>query len=225
MAYELTYQLTYADGHEDRIPVRPDPADHRLRPAADFIPPAWAALTHHQCSHCTLDPAEHPFCPVAVNIAHAFTGLRAGRSYEPVTLTVDTPQRSYRTYTTLQRALSSLLGLISALSDCPHTRPLHPMALHHLPLATEEETFTRALSVLLLREYLAGRDGRDVAATMETLYANLNRLNHSFARRLADAGDSDAAVNAIVLLDVLARDISFELSEHLPRMKALFDTP
>src|SRR5690606_26624064 len=122
MAYELTYQLTYADGSKDRIPVRPDPADQRLHPAAGFAPPAWAALTHHQCSHCTLDPAEHPFCPVAVNIAHAFTGLRAGRSFEPVTLTVETPQRSYRADTTLQRALSSLLGLISALSDCPHTR-------------------------------------------------------------------------------------------------------
>ena len=222
MTYELAYRLTYTDGREDHIPIQPDPADQRLRPAAGFIPPAWAALTHHQCGHCTLDPAEHPFCPVAVNIAHAFTGLRNGPSYEPVTLTVETPHRSYRADTTLQRALSSLLGLISALSDCPHTRPLHPMALHHLPLATEEETFTRALSVLLLREYLAGRDGRDVAATMETLYANLNHLNRSFARRLADAGDSDAAVNAIVLLDVLARDISFELSEHLPRMKALF---
>src|SRR5690606_1695792 len=128
MAYELTYQLTYADARADRIPGRPDPADHRLRPAADSIPPAWAAPTHHPCSPGPLDPAEHPFWPVAVNIAHAFTGLRDGRSYEPVTLTVDTPQRSYRTDTTLQRALSSLLGLISALSDCPHTRPLHPMA-------------------------------------------------------------------------------------------------
>ncbi len=33
------------------------------KPGGDL--PDWAQLDFHQCPHCPLDPAAHPFCPVA----------------------------------------------------------------------------------------------------------------------------------------------------------------
>lgn len=222
MSTEIVYRLGYQDGGADIIRVRPAPEDDRLHAAADYTPPDWARLGHHQCPHCPLSDRTQPWCPVAVNIAQAFEQVRPGHSYTPVALHVSTAQRDYHSTTTLQRALSSLFGLLSALSDCPHTLPLHPMARFHLPLASDTETFVRALSMMLIRAHLQQQTGEQALADLEALYGNLNRLNRSFARRLGAVSEGEPAANAIVLLDVLARDVSFELSDQLPSLRELF---
>ncbi len=64
------------------------------------------------------------------------------------------PQRRYQQDTSLPRALSSLFGLICALSDCPHTRFLRPMAHFHLPLSSDTETLVRTASLYSLQRDL-----------------------------------------------------------------------
>jgi hypothetical protein len=71
-------------------------------------------------------------------------------SYDTIRLDVTTRERFISQDTTAQRGISSLLGLLIATSGCPHTRFLRPMARHHLPFASCEETLYRAASMYAL---------------------------------------------------------------------------
>lgn len=221
MPTDILYRFRFADESEDQVRVGAADGAHLTTPAS-YQPPAWAQLSHHQCPHCPLDATRQPWCPVATNIAYVFEQVRPGRSYTPVTLTVGTALRDYQAETTLQRALSSLFGLVCALSDCPHTAPLYPMARFHLPLASDTETFVRALSMMLLRTHLLQQPGTQAVAQLEQLYGNLNQVNRSLAQRMASQSEGEPAANAVVLLDVLARDVTFELADQLPSLRAMF---
>ena len=221
MPTDILYRFRFADHSEDTVRVGTADGAHLTTPAG-YQPPAWAQLTHHQCSHCPLETSQQRWCPVAVNIAYVFEQIRPGRSFTPVTLTVDTALRSYQAETTLQRALSSLFGLVCALSDCPHTAPLYPMARFHLPLASDTETFVRVLSMTLLRMHLLQQPGNQAVAELELLYRDLNQLNRSLARRLGSQSEGEPAANAVVLLDVLARDVTVELADQLPSLREMF---
>lgn len=224
MQPDIVYQLEFPDGAVQRIPIFTTPEQREILVDDDFVPPDWARLDYHQCSHCTLDPATHAWCPIARNIAFLFPDTLAGQSFDQLTLRVTVPAREYANQTTLQRALGSLFGLICSLSPCPHTQPLRPMGIFHLPLATESETLIRACAFFLLRRYLEHLDDPSIdinLGTMEETYRNLKLLNKGLAGRLR--GDSsDAAANAIVLLDIFARDVDFELGDQLEALRPFF---
>ena len=164
-------------------------------------------------------------CPIAVNLAQAVAPLSPRQSHDKVELTVEAPQRCYQVQTTVQRALGSLFGLISALSDCPYTRPLRPMGYFHLPVASERETLLRTVSFFVLKRFLDQRDTdckHIDLKELEAIYRNLNTLNRCFVGRLRGALRTDATVNALIHLDLLVRDVSFELSEQLEVLGPLF---
>ncbi len=220
---DYVYTLTTPEGAQQRIPITL--VDDRITPPADFSPPAWAALTYHQCSHCPLDPAQHRYCPIALNLAFLLPSSALGDSYQPVAVDVETPQRRYSQTSTLQRALSSLFGLICGFSDCPHTRFLRPMARFHLPMSSHTETLVRTTSLYLLQRYLnGGREETDSQSLndLNQRYAALNELNRCFTRRLRDSSDSDARINALILLHVTAREMHWDLEEELVSLAPLF---
>lgn len=224
MPHDIQYDIGFATGKHDRIPLTLD-RDGTIAVDPDFHPPEWARLTFHQCAHCTLDPATHTYCPIARNIAFLFPQSFSGNSWENVGLVVDTAARRYTVDTTLQRALGSLFGLVCSLSDCPHTRPLRAMGTFHLPIASDQETLVRAAAFFLLKRYLEHlRDAtvRVDLAEMESTYKNLKILNRGLAERFRGDGSSDAAINAIVLLDILARDVDFELEDQLDALRNIF---
>lgn len=221
---DIHYRFLDDDSRE--VSIWLEPGSHRIRITEAFTPPDWARLEHRQCSHCPLDPAEHTYCPIALNLAYLLPVQNLGNSFDPLTLEVETPQRRYRADTTLQRALSSLFGLICALSDCPHTQFLRPMALFHLPISTETETLVRVASLWLLERYLKSRDDPGVSVDLDGLnqaYHNLNELNRCFVERLRGDSHSDAPVNAIVLLQVLTRGMNWELDDELEAIAPLFN--
>ena len=225
MQPDIGYFLTFEDGRREDIAVMLDPEGGEILCDEKFVPPAWALLGHEQCSHCPLHTDEVTYCPIARNMAYLFTGRNTGTSHDKVFLRVQVGQRGYVFDTTTQRALSSLFGLICALSPCPHTLPLRPMGVFHLPLATDIETLVRISSLFLLRSYLAHQDNATIPvdlSDMESTYRNLGKLNHGIAARLRSASSSsDAAVNAITLLDVLVKDVRFELDSQLSLLKEL----
>lgn len=226
MPPDISYDIRYPEGSHDRITVRTD-NDGNIGVDADFQPPDWARLSFHQCAHCTLDPAEHEYCPIARNIAFLFPESFSSASWQDVTLTVATETRRYSGETTLQRALGSLFGLICSLSECPHTRALKPMGIFHLPLSNDRETLVRAASFFLLKRYLEHLRNPAISVDlgeMETTYKNLKILNRGLAQRFRGDGSSDAAANAFVLLDILARDVDFELEEQLDALHRIFAT-
>ncbi|MEE4251196.1 MAG: hypothetical protein V2I38_11455 [Alcanivoracaceae bacterium] len=226
MQPDISYQLTFSDSREERIVLMLDPQSGEIVCHDDYTPPDWAMLGHNQCSHCPLRPDEVTYCPIARNIAHLFSGNNTGSSHDRVALRVEMGQRIYLFETSAQRALSSLFGLICALSPCPHTQPLKPMGIMHLPLASDVETLVRISSLFLLRSYLAHQDNPAVPvdlSEMESTYQNLTTLNKGMASRLREASASDTAVNAITLLDVLVKDVRFELDSQLKLLRELMN--
>ena len=220
MPPDVRYIFRYRDGAEECVDIHHDASGTLIVPPT-FEPPDWTALECEQCSHCPLNPRENPRCPVAVNIALVCADRPLGQSHTPVSLRVVTPQREYRTETTVQRAMSALLGLAGALSSCPYTRPLRAMALSHLPVATERESLVRMTSLHLLGQYIRQQQDPSVAVSLDDLpqvYKDLATLNHGMARRLRHVKGTDAALNAIVLLDILSRDMRIELDQALPRL-------
>lgn len=222
---DFEYRITSEAGELTRIPLYLEKDTKAIHIPASFQAPAWARLDHQQCNHCPLDPATTRDCPVARNVAYVFSLASWGDSFEDIHLEVVTPQRMYAMDTSLQRALGALFGLVCALSNCPYMLPLRPMGLFHLPLATESETFFRAASVFLMHSYLQRETDPEAPvdlSQMEEAYSNLREINVSFARRLRNIDGAEAATNAIILLDMLTRDVTFQLEEQMPHLRRLF---
>ena len=224
MPPEILYSLQ--DGTEQSVEVRLElsPDNHGLVVPDDYEAPPWARLEHCQCSHCPLDPARHGDCPIARNLAYTLPHQDLGASFREIDLRVDNGRREYRTHTTVQRALSSLFGLVCALSDCPHTRFLRPMALFHLPVSTETETLARTVGFYLLGRYLSRRSGNQQPLDLDDLnkaYRDLGELNRCFVARLRQT-PSDGPVNAMILLHVITQDVNWEINDQLDALASLF---
>lgn len=226
-AVEIEYRLSCPDRGEYVFTVQLDSGTlAQCASEPSFLPP-WTALQFQQCPNCPLEAADHPHCPVAVNLVPLLRGIGDLQSHEPVQLHVREPRRTTSSNTTAQRAVSSLLGLMMATSTCPHTAYFRPMARFHLPLASKEETVYRATSMYLLAQYFAYRDGGNPDLDMSGLariYANLEIVNRAVAQRLRSASEQDAAVNAVVILDVLAKTLPDSIVDNLVGMRQLFSS-
>lgn len=225
MQPDIHYQLTDGDDQVTHIRLYQEPDHHGLMVDSDFVAPDWARLEYHQCSHCPLSKDQYRDCPIARNLAWVLPDHQLGRSFDPIHLQVTTQERQFRIDTTAQRALSSLFGLVCALSDCPHTRFLRPMALFHLPVSTETETLARVAGFFLLQRHLAQRDTPHQSLNFDDLnqaYRNLGELNRCFVERFRSSNDSDAPINAMILLHVLTKEVNGELHEQLDDLAALF---
>jgi len=162
---------------------------------------------------------------VAVNIADVVMRLERLMSYDKIQLRVTTQERSVIQDTTAQRGISSLMGLIMATSGCPHLAVFRPMARFHLPLANEEETIYRATSMYLLAQYFVKKQGGTPDLDLEgltTVYENVEEVNACLARRLRAASSTDSAVNAVVLLDMHAKNVPWMIEESLEKVRCLF---
>lgn len=187
--------------------------------------PEWARLDYHTCPDCPLSGSGAERCPVAANLVPLLQKCNDLSSHQNCHVEVDTPQRRYSTQTTMQRGLSSLLGLVMATSDCPDMAFLRPMARFHLPFASDEETSYRAVSSYLLFQYFATKAGKEADLSLSglrTIYQRLQVINRAFAERLRAACAEDAAVNAIVQLDLFAKDIPYSIDERLDDLEYLF---
>jgi len=186
----------------------------------------WIKLEFNQCHHCPLDSRNELFCPVAANLAPLIKLCDNTSSYERLDIEVETTERTYLVNnTTAQRAFSSLMGLVIATSSCPHTTFFRPMARHHLPLASDEETLYRAVSSYLLLQYFKRKYGKSADYDLhglDEIYKNMQIINTTMATRLREASNNDAAVNAIVLLDMFAKAIPYSIDEALDELHYLY---
>lgn len=223
---KIRYQFDF-DNDDSRIfTINLD--DERIE-ATDPLPevlPSWTNLTFEQCHHCPLNPEKHRHCPLAARLSQASEPLADILSHDEVNVTVFSNGREIRIKTTAQRATSALLGLISATSGCPHTVYMKPMARFHLPFASEEETIYRAISMYLLARYFQSNDQSQMETNLDgltTIYKNLQTVNAATAKRLrAGAGIGDAAVNAIILLDMYAKALPAVIADSVDEVKYLF---
>lgn len=214
----ITYRFHWEDDREWTYAVHfPEPGEAVADAALPEGAP-WAALDFHQCPFCPLRADRSPACPAAVALARLLENCHGLDSYEAVNLEVITRERTVSRRTTVQQGLAALFGLVIGTSGCPKTAFFRPMAHFHLPLASPRETLYRAASSYLLAQYFRQLKGETPDWELKGLvrhYADMQVLNRHLAFRLRDATQTDAAVNAIILLDVLAKGFPPDIHEEL----------
>lgn len=220
-----TYEFILPDGKTHKFDIPVDLV------TLTFIPPEtdvqdWMQLEYNRCRNCTLAEESSPLCPVARNIAPLIEWCSRLGTQNEVHIRVIDPQRTVSANTSLQRGISSILGLIMATSPCPHTAFLRPMAHFHLPLADHEETVYRSTSMYLLTQYYHQKDGKNADFSLQELtakYANLQVINAAMAGRLRQAGMEDMAANALALLDMYAREVPVSIDDELEDLRYIFE--
>ena len=220
------YQFRFESGRELRVTVRLDGRTLTLLQTPREPLPDWTALTHRQCPNCPLSPAQSPRCPAAVSLVELVEAFAQTRSIEQVTLRVEAEERVYEKRTSIQEAVSALLGVYMATSGCPVMAKLKPMVRFHLPFATVEETHFRAFSTYLVAQYLiAKRGGRPdwECRGLVALYEQVMTVNEHFFKRLAGTGMEDAGLNALVRLDLYASAVAVTAEEILEEVQSVFE--
>lgn len=223
IVFDYLFQCADKKDFTFRVTLDADTLEHVRTSGAP--PPEWTRLSAHRCEVCRLDPLEDEVCPVAVSMVDLVEEFGELISYHEAETTVTTKERTVSVKTSVQKALSSLVGLYMATSGCPTLFPLRPMARFHLPFATREETIVRAASSYLLAQYFLKRHGRvhelDLAG-LRKIYDDIHTVNISLAQRLRGVLTGDASVNAIVLLDLFAQDLPLSIDDNLAEVEYLF---
>jgi len=202
----ITYRFTGTGGSRE-FQVRLDPQTLAVLPNRAGLLPDWTRLTFHQCSHCPLDAAAQPECPVAANLAGILEQFHDALSSEVTVIAIHTAERTVVRRGGLMEGLSGLVGLYMVCSGCPILDRLRPMAFVHLPFASLEETLLRAASTYLLAQYFRVRRGRTPDWTLQglaELYAAVITVNSAFHGRIVGVQVADANLNALFRLDEYA---------------------
>lgn len=219
------YHFAFADGREESLTIQLDSI--RLEPLAPVPerPPNWTRLEFEQCPHCPLGPLEHPRCPLALRLLPLVERMGDVVSFDTVQVTVSLGERLITRSATAQEGISSLMGIITATSGCPHTIFFKPMARFHLPFANTEETFYRAASMYMLGQYYRWQAGKSVDMELDGLlafYAKVAQVNKGIADRLRAERREDGTVNAVVLLDMFVKGMPTQIRETLEELRPLF---
>ncbi|HEY2388918.1 MAG TPA: hypothetical protein VGK30_18330 [Candidatus Binatia bacterium] len=220
----FAYTFRLPDGTERRFDVSLDAESLMAVPAPDAPKPAWTKLSYCQCVNCPLG-SEVEHCPVAVNLAGVVETFKDAVSFEHTVVTVETSERVYEKTTTLQKGLSSIIGIYMVTSNCPVMDRLRPMVRFHLPFASVDETIYRAVAMYLVAQYFRMRKGRTPDWKLEHLadvYADVAQVNAGMMERLRHASTEDANVNALTILSAQGGMVPMYLEESLAKMEHLF---
>lgn len=218
---KLVYRFQFPDGRTESLQAGPvDPEE------ATDLPP-WTELGFHQCANCPLSAPVTTHCPMAVSLVPLVALFEKVRSYDDVTARVESDERTVTRRTSVQKVLRSLMGLLSASSDCPHIGFLKPMAHYHLPFSSREETVYRVVSTYLLAQYFLRQQGKAPDLGLEGLkahYRELQQVNAGMAARLGAIRnpDGDSSVNALVLLDLFAQSLPDSIDADLEELMPAF---
>jgi hypothetical protein len=221
----IFYRFIFPQEREEIFEVKIDTLNMESQPDISGPPPDWCRLDFYQCPNCPQKVDTHPYCPLATRLVRLMTICHNVMSFDAVEVEVITPERLVSKNTTAQRAVSSLMGLITATSGCPHMEFLKPMARYHLPLATGEETIFRAVSTYLLVQYFRHKHAQSMDMELDnlkTIYSEIGTVNKAMASRLRTISAEDSAINAVVLLDVFAKTMPYSIEDSLEEIRYLF---
>ena len=220
----ITYDFAFGDGttFHFEVPLQGwvETPETRAQPL-----PKWTRLATDTCPNCPLDRATHKYCPAAVDLHVAAAKFRTIASYQRAQVSVVVGQRTYVSECDMNTGLRSLFGLYMALSGCPITSRLRPLALRHLPFATMNETLSRVVSHYLLKQYFVMKSGGTPDWELKelvTLYDALDVVSSAFVKRVAHASERDSNLNAICDLATFSRVYVMALDELLKEDKELF---
>lgn len=222
---EVTYRFQFPGGRRESLRV-----GSTSEALSDDLPP-WTELGFRQCPNCPLSTASVKRCPMAVNLVPLVKLFAKLVSHEKVAVQVQSTERTVVKRTTVQQALRSLMGLLSASSACPRVDFLKPMAHFHLPFSGERETIYRVASSYLLAQYMLRQRGEKSDPGLDGLkahYEELQQVNFAMARRLRQVSKTteikmaDGTLNALSLLDVFAQTVPLSIDATLEDLQPAF---
>jgi hypothetical protein len=187
--------------------------------------PDWVKLEYKQCTNCKLINKDYPYCPIALSLMNIIIKFQDIVSYQQVFVTVETKERIYKKWTTIHQGLSSLLGILMVTSGCPNMNMLRPMVRFHLPFASVEETIMRSVGSYLLAQYFRYKRGLNPDINLNGLlkaYEEIQVVNVGMAKRLSSISEKDANSNAIVLLDIFAKELPMTILARLKDVEYLY---
>lgn len=213
----ITAEQTYS--HEYSIPDAPLTQASQQEAVSD-----WTRLDFHRCHGCEWHQTDH--CPVAIGLQKPSRLLGKFKSFEPMTVVVESPERTYTKETTVQEGLSGLFGLIMASSGCPAFEHFRGLAWFHLPFASFEETLFRVISSYYLRHQLSGEilSKEEMIADIRRIYDTIKQVNIGITNRLRHgvAPHSDSPMNAVVILDAFGALVPMSVDDGLHELKEIF---
>jgi hypothetical protein len=218
------YSFQFEDGTARDFEILLDGTTLELRSSFNPSNPEWTKLKYHQCGTCPLGD-EVEYCPVAVNIATLIESFKMNQSTEEAFVLVDAPDRSYAKQTTMQKGISSIMGIYMVTSNCPILDKLRPMVRFHLPFASATETVFRSVSSYLLAQYFVHKSGGepdwDLKNIVET-YKDVAKVNKGLWNRFSAASKLDANVNALIILNSFGDALRHSIKSGLNDLKPLF---
>jgi len=223
----LCYKFSFNDGTEKEFTIKLDSQTMGLMvvPKPE-PPPEWAKLEFNRCPNCPLDPQQHQYCPIAVNIPELIDFFKNSLSYENADVEITSKQRKYVKNVSLQDGISSILGIYMVTSGCPVMDKLRPMVSNHLPFANSRETMYRVISMYLFAQYFLYKQNQTPDWDLKNLvkiYENIEIVNTSFSRRIRTISTKDASINAMIILNCLASTTIMSIDENmLDEIEALF---
>ncbi len=221
------YRFLFQSGREEIFNIQLDGATLDPLDPGSQTPPEWVRLEKNKCTNCPLDKLEVFFCPLARRLLPLVERLGDVVSFDNVDVTVVLDERTVTRSASAQEGISSLMGIVTATSGCPHTAFFKPMARFHLPFASTEETFYRAASMYMLGQYYRWQAGKGIEMELEGLlnyYRQVEVVNSGIAKRLRAERREDGAINAIVLLDMFVKAMPEQFGDTLKELKPLFQS-
>ncbi|MCP3951203.1 MAG: hypothetical protein GY697_03155 [Desulfobacterales bacterium] len=222
---DIDYRFKLPDKSEKSFKLRLDPSTAELVRSPSIDLPDWTRLGFHQCPNCPYETAAVAHCPASVcimEVVQCFNGLI---SYDEIEVEIITSERRLSQKTSAQQGISSLMGLLIAASGCPRSAYFKPMARFHLPLSNPDETMYRATTMYLLAQYFRKQANQDYDMDLEGLaeiYQNMQIINYALADRIRAASETDSSVNALILLDMHAKTLTYVIEEYLDSLKKMF---
>jgi len=219
------YQFKFEDGTEQDIRIHLDPVTLEYIPERTLAGDEWTRLDHHQCNACPFEAGARADCPLALCIEDLVKVFQEKFSYERAEITVETNERTYFKKTTMQKGLSSILGILMVSSGCPVMAKLRPMVRFHLPFCSVLETTFRTTSTYLLGQFFLMQKGKAPDFTFQGLvdiYRDVNMVNKGMGDRIRSMAGKDASINALIVLDMFALDIPLSIEEHIKDLEPYF---
>lgn len=221
---KLLYRFQFENGPEKDFEIQLRADSMELILPEDRKRPEWTKLKYHQCENCPLG-SDVEYCPVALNLASLVESFQDSLSFEKTVVTVETKERTFVKETTLQKGLSALIGIYMVTSSCPIMDRLRPMVRFHLPFATSRETVYRAVSMYLTAQFFIMRKGGKPDWELKNLsqiYKAVSMVNKGMSKRISNASNKDANVNAVVILHSVGESLPYVIENGLNEIEPLF---
>ncbi len=222
----FAYSFRFSDGTEKTFEVQLDAETLGLEAPTRAEYPEWTALRYKQCPNCPLSPETHPRCPIAERVVDLVEFFRESISHEEAEVVVEAQTRTYTKLTSLQKGISSLLGIYMVTTGCPVMNKLRPMVETHLPFMSPTESTYRMIAMYLLAQLILSRHGEkpdwELLQFVEFL-REVRTTNTGFWERLRSLGMKDASLNALNSLNSMGEITRDSLEENdLGRWERIF---